>query len=63
VDELDDGATRLCGELPDQAALHGVLAKIRDLGMTLIAVQLVEALPPDPQRFRHDFNYHRRTEK
>jgi hypothetical protein len=46
VDRLDDGSTRLRGELPDQAALHGLLDKIRDLGMTLIAVQLVDASPP-----------------
>ena len=39
VEELDDGSTRLHGSLPDQAALHGLLNKIRDLGMTLLSVQ------------------------
>jgi hypothetical protein len=35
-----NGETTLSGSL-DQAALHGVLAKVRDLGLTLVAVQRV----------------------
>jgi hypothetical protein len=34
----ETGRTRLIGQLPDQAALHGVLAKIRDMGLPLISV-------------------------
>ena len=34
-----NGETELAGELPDQAALHGVLAKVRDLGLPLLAVR------------------------
>jgi hypothetical protein len=37
-----DGTTKLCGLVPDQAALYGVLTKVRDLGMVLISVQAVE---------------------
>lgn len=40
-DEADATITTLTGTLPDQAALHGVLARIRDLGLTLLAVQVV----------------------
>jgi hypothetical protein len=32
------GDSILSGPLPDQAALHGVLARIRDLNLTLISV-------------------------
>lgn len=39
-----DGSTTLTGTLVDQAALHGVLNKIRDLGLSLIAVQRLQAL-------------------
>jgi hypothetical protein len=33
-----NGEAVLCGPLTDQAALHGVLIKIRDLGLPLLAV-------------------------
>jgi hypothetical protein len=41
----DDGTTTLRGLVPDQAALHGLLAKVRDLGATLISVEVLD--PPD----------------
>lgn len=37
-----NGEAILGGVVSDQAALHGVLAKIRDLGLALIAVQPAE---------------------
>ena len=39
----DDGTTTLRGLVPDQAALHGLLAKVRDLGATLISVEVIDA--------------------
>ena len=33
-----DGTTRLSGEIVDQAALHGLLKRIRDLGLPLISI-------------------------
>lgn len=38
----DDGTTSLSGTVPDQAALHGLLAKVRDLGVPLLSVDAVE---------------------
>jgi hypothetical protein len=35
--------TVISGALPDQAALYGVLIKIRDLGLTLISVNRIQA--------------------
>lgn len=47
----DDGTTTLRGAVADQAQLHGVLAKIRDLGVTLISVQPAAPAPaPAPGR-------------
>ena len=39
-----DGNTRLRGFVADQAALYGVLTKVRDLGVVLIAVEALEAV-------------------
>jgi len=38
-----DGTTTLRGRVADQAALHGILIKIRDLGMVLLAVHAIDA--------------------
>ena len=35
----DDDETILVGQVADQPALHGLLAKIRDLGLTLVRVE------------------------
>jgi hypothetical protein len=44
----DDGATLLAGPVVDQAALHAILRQVRDLGLTLLAVNTVDAEPQDP---------------
>jgi hypothetical protein len=38
----DGGDTLLTGPVVDQAALHGLLKKVRDLGLPLVSVSLVE---------------------
>ena len=42
----DDGDTLLTGQVVDQAALHGLLKRVRDLGMPLVSVSpVVEERP------------------
>ena len=50
----EDGNTLLSGPVVDQAALHGVLKKVRDLGMPLLSVNRVGAGSGDgsPSQFR-----------
>jgi len=41
----DNGDTLLTGPVADQAALHGLLKKVRDLGLPLISVSPIEHGP------------------
>ena len=44
-----DGTTVITGTVIDQAALHGLLQSLRDLGLPLLSVtQLTDGLPPSP---------------
>jgi len=42
----NDGTTVIHGQIADQAALHGVLQRVRDLGMPLVSVTRME--PDEP---------------
>jgi hypothetical protein len=42
IQPLPGDETLLLGRILDQAALHGLLAKIRDLGLSLLSVNKVE---------------------
>ena len=41
------GVTVLAGPVADQAALYGLLAKVRDLGLPLLSVRRIDP-PPEP---------------
>jgi hypothetical protein len=45
---LEGDESLLCGPLPDQAALHGLLERIRDLNLTLISVTRGETSNQQP---------------
>ena len=45
----EDGNTLLSGPVADQAALHGLLKKVRDVGLPLLSVNSVE---PDTKEDR-----------
>ena len=47
----EDGNTLLIGPVIDQAALHGLLKKVRDLGMPLISVNRIK---PDQKNASED---------
>ncbi len=43
ITNLENGEALLSGDIVDQAALHGVLARARDLGLPLLAVVQTDA--------------------
>jgi hypothetical protein len=42
-----DGTTIICGPVADQAALHGLLQKVRDLGLPLVSI--IQTEPDQPR--------------
>ena len=42
-----DGTTLIAGEVVDQAALHGLLQRVRDTGLPLVSVEHVAGDPAD----------------
>jgi len=42
VTHTEQNETVLTGPIPDQAALHGLLARLRDLGLPIVSVNLSE---------------------
>jgi hypothetical protein len=55
----DNGETRLTGVVVDQAALHGLLRKVRDLGLPLLSVMQVDPKPANGPDSNTDTNHHR----
>ena len=47
ISRESDGTTVISGPVVDQAALHGLLRKVRDLGLPLISVSQLESDQPD----------------
>jgi hypothetical protein len=52
----DNGETQLTGALVDQAALHGVLRKVRDVGMPLLSVIGITPSQPDASDVKHEIS-------
>jgi hypothetical protein len=48
ITNLENGEAMLYGNIVDQAALHGVLAKMRDLNLPLISVTSVNSGQQEP---------------
>ena len=54
IEQQPDGSTTITGKVKDQAALFGLLSRIRDLGMPLISVNLLESTSLETQQPQGD---------
>jgi hypothetical protein len=59
----EEGDTLLTGPIIDQAALFGLLKKVRDLGMTLVSVNQQNADHPDEEINDNKINMQKRSKK
>ncbi len=50
IQRMEDGTTELIGQVVDQAALHGVIARIRDLGVPLLSVDRIEQMETESSK-------------
>ena len=50
----EDGNTLLIGLVVDQSALHGILKRVRDLGMPLLLVNCLGPIPQDHKQTFHE---------
>ena len=63
LSHASDGTTILAGSVVDQAALHGVLRTVRDLGLPLISVMEVDPTQADETDGNADTEHHRSKKK
>ena len=45
IARCDDGTCTITGTVSDQAQLHGILARLRDIGATLVSLRVIDGDP------------------
>jgi hypothetical protein len=58
ITQEDNGETLLRGPVVDQAALHGVLRNVRDLGLPLVSVNQIDPKPANGPDGNVDTDHH-----
>jgi hypothetical protein len=61
--QTSDGTTILAGPVVDQAALYGLLRKVRDLGLPLLSVVQIGPERADVPDASADTDHHRSTKE